>query len=49
MACTHPLLTIIMYNKNSDVHNHNTGHRNYLHVSMAQTDLYAKVVIVQVF
>ena len=43
MACTHlPLTICIMYIKNSDVHNHNTSHKNYLHVSMAHSDLYAK-------
>ena len=31
-----------MYIKNSDIHNHNTRHKNYLHVSMAHNDLYAK-------
>ena len=31
-----------MYIKNNDIHNHNTGHKNYLHVSMAHNDLYAK-------
>ena len=32
-----------MYNKNSDIHNHNTRHKNCLHVSMAHSDLYAKI------
>ena len=38
----HPPTINNMYIKNSDVHNHNTRHKNYLHVSMAHGDLYAK-------
>ena len=38
----HPTTINNMYNKNCDVHNHNTRHRNYLHVSMAHSELYAK-------
>ena len=34
--------TINTYIKNCHVHNHNTRHRNYLHVSMTHSDLYAK-------
>ena len=42
MACTHLLLTMCIIIKNGDVHNHNTRHKNCLHVSMAHNDLYAK-------
>ena len=45
----HPPTINNMYIKNSDIHTHNTRHKNYLHVSMAHSDLYAKVFIVQVF
>ena len=38
----HPPTINIMYIKNCDVHNHNTRHRYYHHVSMAHSDLYAK-------
>ena len=38
----HPPTINNMYIKNSDIHNHNTRHKNYLHVSMAHSDLYAK-------
>ena len=38
----HPPTINNLYIKNCDVHNHNTRHRNYLHVSMAHSDLYAK-------
>ena len=38
----HPPTINNMYIKNSDIHTHNTGHKNYLHVSMAHSDLYAK-------
>ena len=38
----HPPTINNLYIKKCDVHNHNTRHRNYLHVSMAHSDLYAK-------
>ena len=38
----HPPTINNMYIKNSDIHTHNTRHKNYLHVSMAHSDLYAK-------
>ena len=38
----HPPTINNMYIKNSDIHNHNTRHKNYLHVSMAHSDLNAK-------
>ena len=38
----HPPTINNLYIQNCDVHNHNTRHRNYLHVSMAHSDLYAK-------
>ena len=40
----HPPTINNMYIKNSDVHNHNIRHKNYLllHVSMAHSELYAK-------
>ena len=38
----HPPTINNIYIKNSDVHNHNTIHKYYLHVSMAHSDLYAK-------
>ena len=38
----HPPTINNMYIKNSDIHNHNTRHKNYLHVSMAHSVLYAK-------
>ena len=38
----HPPTINNMYIMNSDVHKHNTRHKNYLHISMAHSDLYAK-------
>ena len=38
----HPPTINNMYIKNSDVQYHNTRHKNYLHVSMAHSDLYTK-------
>ena len=36
----HPPTINNMYIKNSDVHNHNSRHKNYLHVSMAHSDFF---------
>ena len=45
----HPPTINNMYIKKSDVHNHNTRHRNYLHVSMAHSDMMQKFLLFKYF